>query len=112
MRSILFDELNNNEINNINNYLTKNTKNSNIDGLFWLILPNNILTVEQQKINIKHGPYKIAIEIGKSWLKFELLIRTSNITNIGSSIVNNIQLDYIYNFANNLAEQLNLITCK
>jgi hypothetical protein len=111
MRSLLFEELNPDEIDAVENYLKSNTKESLIEGLYWLVLPCEILT-EDQKITYNNtGDLKIAIELGKTWVKFELLIRTSSLRNIGGGLINTDQLLFIYNFADSMSNSLNLISC-
>ncbi|MDR1084882.1 MAG: hypothetical protein LBP22_08490 [Deltaproteobacteria bacterium] len=112
MRSLLFDELRADEIEAIKNYLISSVMAGPIEGLFWVTLPDEILTREQKDIKENAGPFKIAIELGKTWLKFELLIRTSSISNMGGGVLNIEQFLYIYNFANKLSETLNLTSCK
>jgi hypothetical protein len=111
MRYLLFDELNNNEINKIKTYLINKTEIGSIENIYWLLLPEEILTKQQTNLLNQFGPFKIAIEIGKTWIKFELLIRSSSIDNIGGCLANSKQFEYIYNFSNTLVETLNLITC-
>jgi hypothetical protein len=111
MKALFIDELRLKEIKNVEDYLINNTITSHIQGLYWLILPEEILTEEQIKIQKNQGPLKTAIEVGKTWVKFELLIRTTSIENIGSSYVNDKQLIYIYNYVNNIIKLLNITTC-
>jgi hypothetical protein len=111
MRSLFFDELRTDELRSIENYLNSNTLIGPIKGLYWLTIPDEILTDEQKDLQKKIGQFKIAIELGKTWIKFELLIRSSSIQNEGYSLTNIDQLNYIYQFADKMAKTLNLITC-
>jgi hypothetical protein len=111
MRSILLDELRFNEITEIEKYLKFHTTPSQIEGLYWLLLPEDILSNFQKELLSGSGPFKAAIEIGKNWLKFELLIRSSSIDNIGSGLANQSQFIYIYEFVDKLTKTLNLSSC-
>jgi hypothetical protein len=111
MRSLVFEELRADELKCIENYLNSNALIGPIKGLYWLIIPDDILTDEQKDLQTKVGTFKIAIELGKTWIKFELLLRTSLINNDGYSLVNNVQLNFIYQYADKMAKILNLITC-
>jgi hypothetical protein len=111
MRSLIFDELRTKEIESIKDYLLLNSLTGPIDGLYWLNIPEELLTDNQKKILNSDGPFKIAIELGKNWIKFELLLRSSSLYNTEGKIVTNSQLFYIYNFADTIAQTLNLTTC-
>jgi hypothetical protein len=112
MRSLLLDELRAQEIEDIKKYLNINCIITLVTGLYWFLLPEEILTDEQKKIQKQYGPLKIAIEVGKTWVKFELFIRSSSIENIGSAYINEDQIIYIYKFIDKISKDLNLITCK
>jgi hypothetical protein len=111
MRALILDELRHEEIDNIDNYLKKETVSSNIEGLYWLYLKYEELTENQKKLEEKAGPYKISIELGQNSVRFELLIRAEMITNEGGAEADENQLLYVYRFINKMAEELNLTTC-
>jgi hypothetical protein len=102
LQILLIDELTNNEIKKCVEYLNLNTIKSPIEGLYWLNIPYHILTIEQNKLLKDNIKFKIAIEITKKLIKFELLIRTETLDNFGGGNLTNKQFKYIYNFYNNL----------
>jgi hypothetical protein len=112
MRSIILDELRNEEIDKIKEYLKDKTTLSNIENLYWLYLQKNVLSDKQKELENQKGPYKISIEIGSNYVKFELLIRAEMITNEGSAEVNEEQLIFIYKFIEEMVQNLNLVSCK
>jgi hypothetical protein len=111
MKSLLFDELRVDEIKKIEDYLYNKTIKGSIEGLYWLPISEELLTNEQKQLLNKFESFKIAIEVGKTWLKFELFLRSSSKDNIGGCIINSTQFNFIYEFADTLAKSLNLITC-
>ncbi|MDR2457755.1 MAG: hypothetical protein LBD41_04670 [Clostridiales Family XIII bacterium] len=111
MRAIILDELRKEEIERIDNYLKNETTSSNIEGLYWLYLKNSELSENQKKLETQAGPYRISIEIGQNFVRFELLVRAEMITNEGGGEADENQLLYIYRFINKMAHALNLTTC-
>jgi hypothetical protein len=96
------DELLPEEIEKATEYLTDNAKKSPISDLFWYELPGEILTKEQKE-HVNHlGPLKIAIEVGKSSVRFELLVRSESLTNVGGGELTRSQIDYILNYSSKL----------
>ncbi|MGQ9745372.1 MAG: hypothetical protein ACUVQV_05155 [Dissulfurimicrobium sp.] len=75
MRQYMVDELRQEELNRIRNYLELNCEPSGLGGLYWLHIPEAYLS----KTQLEHKsclPFCTAIEIGSSWVKFEMLIRS------------------------------------
>jgi hypothetical protein len=81
LKSTILDELTNDELLKCINYLEKHTIKSNIENLYWLHIPDEFLNKNQINSIKYDGKYKIAIELGKSWIKIEYLIRNNNLYN-------------------------------
>jgi hypothetical protein len=111
MRVITLDELNSNEVENCREYLSKLTTPGPIEDLYWYYLPEDLLTDTQKSLNKEKGPYKISIEIGNTFVKFELLVRADMIHNEGAESVNIEQLVHLYKFIDKMTKELKLITC-
>ena len=45
-------------------------------GLYWLPLPEDLLSPTQLEHKEQHGPYHLAVEITNTAVKFELLVRS------------------------------------
>jgi len=45
-----------------------------VEGIFWLPVPESMLSPEQQE-HASCGPHAMALEVGPSWLRLELLVR-------------------------------------
>jgi hypothetical protein len=98
----MIDELNSEELRYGEEFLNNNSEKSPLDGLYWLALPKEILT-KTQNLHLKNqGELKIAIEITKKSIKFELLIRSDCLNNTGGGNLNIKQLHFINKFYNNL----------
>ncbi len=46
-----------------------------LEGVYWLAIPETLLTEEQQSHGPDCGPHCVAIEVDETWIKMELLVR-------------------------------------
>ncbi|CAG34856.1 hypothetical protein [Desulfotalea psychrophila] len=77
MRQFVIDELSPMERDNIDSYLKRNTKIGPMIGLYWIVLPEELLS-EAQLGHEEHGPFYIAVEVEQHSVKFELLVRSKS----------------------------------
>jgi hypothetical protein len=77
-----------------------------IKDIFWLLIPEKYLTKTQINILQTHGPFKIAIEIINNKIRFELLVRSEYLYNIGGGDLTYNQFKYINRFYNKLYNYL------
>ena len=75
MRSYYIEEINQDHIKKFEEYLKDQGYQGPIDGIFWLPLPVDMLSERQSDHLQECGPYYLALETGKNWLKLELLVR-------------------------------------
>ena len=80
MRQFLIDDLSREERDNLENYLRRNARAAEMGGLFWLDLPDGLLTDRQREHREECGPYAMAVELTNRAVSFELLVR--NRTNL------------------------------
>jgi hypothetical protein len=106
LKILLIDELLDAEIKKAKEYLNSNTRKSPIDGLYWLELPEEILDNKQNNYKNKNEPLKIAIEVGKNWVRIELLLRSESLTNIGGGELNDIQEKFLIIFYNSIIDYI------
>jgi hypothetical protein len=111
MRVLTLDELNQDEIIKVKSYLNEIAIPGPIEDLYWYILPEQVLTENQRLLNADKGPYKISIEIGRTYVRFELIVRAEMIYNEGGGSVTAEQLLHIYQLIDKMTKELNLITC-
>lgn len=75
MRSYFIDELNPGEIQRLALHLASAGLQGPMQDIYWLTLPEDLLTPEQSR-HLEHcGPFVACIELGDAWMKIELLIR-------------------------------------
>lgn len=77
MKSYLIDELSRGQVEQLVQSLHAQGYKSPIDGLFWLPVPEHLLTEEQKEHHQGCGPYIMSLETGKTWIKLELLVRST-----------------------------------
>jgi hypothetical protein len=106
LKVLLYEELLPEEIKIIKNELILTALLSPLNNLFWLEIPKNILTNKQKKLLNIVEIFKISIEIGKTWVKFELLIRTNKLDNQGGIYLTDKQFDYVYKYAEKLINKI------
>ncbi len=76
MRQFVIDELSPMERDNIDSYLKRTIKHGPMIGLYWLQLPDDLLSATQLDHNAQHGPFHLGVEVTNSAVKFELLVRS------------------------------------
>ncbi len=84
MRQIVIDELSPMERDNIDSYLRRSLKPGPMIGLYWLVLPADLLSADQLT-HEKCGPFHLAVEVEKASVRFELLVRST--TNLHCSCI-------------------------
>jgi hypothetical protein len=74
MRQFLIDEIPRRQMGEIEVYLKEKTISSGMEEIFWLEIPEGLLS-PIQKEHKTCGPHYLAIETGKDFVKFEFLVR-------------------------------------
>lgn len=75
MRQFVIDELSPMERDNIDSYLKRALKPGPMIGLYWIQLPDDLLSAAQQD-HKEHGPFNLAVEVTNTAVKFEFLVRS------------------------------------
>ncbi len=78
MKQYVIDELRHNDLEKIKNYFKANSKLSSIDVIYWVFLPDDILT-DLQKGHVECQSYYFAVNIEKNYLSCELLVRSEKV---------------------------------
>ena len=76
MRQFVIDDLSPMERDNIDSYLKRNLKQGPMIGIYWLVLPEEILT-ETQKEHTDCSPFYFGVEVEKNLVRFEFLVRSN-----------------------------------
>jgi len=98
MRQLVIDDLSPQERDNLEHYLKRTLGEGPIEGLFWLRLPDDLPGLDQQG-HEACGPFHFGVELGRSHLSFELLIR--NAANLHCSCIayaTKAQRDFLFRF--------------
>jgi hypothetical protein len=108
MRQFLVDEISRSQMEAIRVYLKKKALSSVMEDLFWLEIPEDLIS----PIQLSHkrcGPHYLAIETGQNFVKFEFLVRCR--TRVRCDCVQYAtpaQEIYLMNFAHTLIQALDL----
>ncbi len=105
MQQYVVDELRSGEIERITNYLEKSCERSTIDNLFWLKLPDDLLTPVQYE-HKGCSPFCIGIEVTEDKVVFEMLVRSRKRLRCNCiSYANAQQRQFILNFIDTLLKE-------
>jgi hypothetical protein len=110
MRQYLLDEIRKTDQPRIRDYLNEHAIAAGLEGIWWVDLPEDLLSPEQFS-HQNHFPFRFAVELGDSFVRFEFLIRsreTMRCSCIGYATRQ--QRDFILAFADRLVEELELRT--
>ncbi|MDR2724941.1 MAG: hypothetical protein LBC90_02515 [Candidatus Adiutrix sp.] len=115
MRALMLDELTPREVAAARAYLLDQAEFSGVEGLYWLQLPPDLWSDHQKQAQASGLPgtesYRLAVETGPKWVRFELLVRAETLANPGSAQATTEQALYILGWADRMARELGLITC-
>jgi len=75
VKSYLIDEIGVADLRRIRRFLSEKAISSGLDTLFWVEVPNSLLTPLQQE-HLPCQPHVFAVETGQSHVKAELYLRT------------------------------------
>lgn len=78
MRSFLIDEIMPEDMAKLDSWLREQELQS-IEHLYHFHLPPKLLSAAQQEHAKDCGPYYMAVETGRDWVKLELLVRAKRI---------------------------------
>ncbi len=110
MRSYLIDEIMSSDIEKIDAFLKENAIPSNLEQLFWVKIPQDLLS-ETQFEHTDCQPHAFAVELGEDWVKLEFLIRSmDNMQCTCPAYCTEQQQIFIINFALGMLKQLDVGT--
>ena len=75
MRSYLIDELSPRDVEKVNRYLTQKALASGLEKIFWVPVPNHLLSHIQSRHRTCQ-PFVYALELGGKWVKIECFVRS------------------------------------
>ena len=75
MRQFVIDELSPMERDNIDSYLKRTLRQGPVTGLYWMPLTPDLFS-EKQRQHADCAPYHVGVEVEKTLVRFELLVRS------------------------------------
>jgi|YNPNPStandDraft_1061719.scaffolds.fasta_scaffold01571_1 hypothetical protein len=110
MRSYTIDEVPGGDLAKVRHYLDEHAERSPVDDLYWLVLPQRLLT-GIQGVHLECQPYCMAIELGHGFVRFELLVRSRvNHRCRCSRYADLHQREFVISFADEMIERLGIRT--
>ena len=110
MRQLLIDELVPEDVAAVIRFLRANAVESGIEGLYWVELTEDLLDPGQFEVK-DDQPFCFAVELGDSWVKFELLIRSrTNMRSCETRFASRIQQEFVLKYCDRIIGELGLRT--
>jgi len=110
MRQYLIDEIRRDDLERISDYLQEHALASSLEDVWWVEMPEDLLSPEQFS-HPKLKPFCFAVELGRDFVRFELLIRSrQTLHHPAIAYATRQQRDFILAFADRLVEELALRT--
>ncbi len=78
MRSYMIEEMDAGLLQALAEYLQNHGYQGPIDDIYWFQMPWQALSHMQQDHLQQCGPYIVSLELGRDWLKLELVVRAVN----------------------------------
>ena len=105
MRQYLIDELRPDAVKRVQKYLSEHCEKSTLDSLYWLQIPDDMLSPEQYT-HKECQPHCAGIEVGDRFVSFELLVRSRNSLKCNCiAYATPQQRQFILSFADRMAEE-------
>lgn len=108
MRSLVLDELNRREAAAARDYLAERAVFSGVEGLYWLDLPRALWAEPQRRAGEGAASFRLAVELGPDWVRFELLVRAETLANVGGGQATEEQALFVLRWASDMAGALGL----
>jgi hypothetical protein len=110
MRSYLIDEITPEDMEKIENWL-KEQELQSIEHLYHFNLPPKLLSPLQREHEADCGPFYMAVETGRDWVKLELLVRAKSFLRCACiAYATPEQQEHMVSYLDNLLKDLNIPT--
>jgi len=108
VKSYLLDEISAPNMEVIRKYLEENAIKSGMEKIFWVQIPNDLLSTIQYE-HKECQPYAFAVELGKDWIRLEFLIRSlTHMQCHCSGYCTEEQRNFLIGFADKMIDTLNI----
>lgn len=110
MRSYLIDDVPPSNMERIRIFLKENAIQSSIEKVFWLQVPDDLLSNAQSEH--RHcRPHVFAMELGSDWVRLEFYVRSLKSMRCSCpGYCTKQQMDFVVNFAHRMIETLDVKT--
>jgi len=110
MRYYLIDEISYSDMEKINKFLKQNAIRSELEKLFWVKIPADLLN-DIQFQHVECGPHVFAVELGTDWIRMEFFIRNQkDLRCTCQGYCTPLQRNFVLNFAQKTIEDLGIRT--
>jgi hypothetical protein len=110
MRAYLIDEITSSDMKRITACLEKSAVRSGIEKLFWIEMPEGMLT-RAQLAGRDRAPLVFAAELGPDWIKLEFFLRDlQDLRSPSAGYCTAEQRDFIIDYAHRIIESLGVKT--
>jgi hypothetical protein len=111
MRALLYDEIDNQDLDKLRARLAEVAVPAGLDDVYWLHLPDDLLTPDQAAHAECCGPHQVALVIEEGCFKAELLVRGAGAMRCSCfGYAGKAQRDFLLNFMDRLVEDLGVRT--
>lgn len=116
MRSILIDELSETEVVAVRDYLNRRAQLSGLDDLYWIPLERDLWNETQMAAHrdehqqAEAQSFRFAVELGSDWVRFEMLVRSEGLRNLGGGQADQRQALFLLDWADEMAQHLDLFS--
>ena len=106
MRSLVFDELRQDDLDKVRNHLQETLQQSRLPDVFWLELPAEILSEAQREHGQSCGPHRLAVVLEEDSVRLELLVRAQESLRCAcTGYVSKTQREFCLDFLDRLLEE-------
>ena len=110
MKAYIIDEISPSDMEKIKGFLRGDFIKSGMDKVFWVPLPDHLLTGAQAE-HADCLPLVFAVELGSDWIKFEFFLRTlKRMRCTCPGYCTEAQKDYVMKLADDLLDKLAIQT--
>ncbi|MBN2124662.1 MAG: hypothetical protein JW821_10240 [Deltaproteobacteria bacterium] len=110
MRAYLIDEIIPADMQRITAYLERNAVRSDLQNLFWVEMPEGVLS-DAQRAERERAPLVFAVELGQDWIKLEFFLRDlQDLRSPSAGYCTAQQRDFVIDYAHRILESLGVKT--
>ena len=111
MRSLVFDELRQDDLDKVRDHLQETLQQSRLPDVFWLELPEDMLSEVQREHGQGCGPHRLAVVLEEDSVRLEFLVRAQESLRCAcTQYVSKTQREFCLDFMDRLLEETGINT--